>query len=102
MGRIVVSIGKDCRGDSLIGYAVACMMIVMLGMFASRAAGSYLSAGLTRALSQGVRMVASSGGCQGGDCPVRVVASPIGYPGLGALNPGGHPAFLVAASPSGG
>jgi hypothetical protein len=98
---------RDRRGG-IAGYALMSLAIVLSALFATQVAGPYLHARLAR-VSQTLARLGSGpalvwthppGGC-GGDCAVRVVASPIGYPGLGALNTGGPPAFLVAASPGG-
>ncbi len=93
------------------GYALWCLAVLLSGLFANQIAGPYLNArmqhfgltvidisGATRAASR----VQAPGACPAAGCAVRGVAAATGYPGLGALNTGGGPAFLVAASPSGG
>jgi hypothetical protein len=95
----------------MAGYALWCLAVLLSGLFASQIAGPYLHARMDRF---GLALIDIAGpawavargqgpaGCPAGGCAVRMVAAPIGYPGLGALNTGGGPAFLVAASPSGG
>jgi hypothetical protein len=106
LGRLL----RDRRGGAgdLCFYAAMSLAVVLSALFATQVAGPYLHARLAR-VSQTLAGLGSGpalarthppGGC-GGECAVRVVASPIGYPGLGALNTGGPPAFLVAASPGG-
>jgi hypothetical protein len=111
MSRVLSSIGADCSGAGIAGYAIACMAIILSGLFASQVAGPYLDARLDRTVHMLLNPAPSvsavreprAGWCQdrAGGCPVRVIAAPIGYPGLGALISGGGPAFLVAASPGG-
>jgi hypothetical protein len=109
MGKILNPFIRDRRGGigDLGGYAMMSLAIVLSALFASHVAAPYLQqrlAGLGQALAGLGHHQAPAGGfgtgCIG-NCAVRVVASPIGYPGLGALAIGGQPAFLVAASPGG-
>jgi len=111
MGRNMPSIGADCRGGGMPGYAVWCLAVLLSGLFATQIVGPYLQTRMDRfgqvlidlaGPAGTIARAQGPGGCPAGGCAVRVVASPIGYPGLGALNLGGGPAFLVAASPSGG
>ena len=102
----------DCRGGSVPGFLFATAVAIFVALLTVQLAGPFLVSQLddaTRGLMRGrfaglANALQQTTGCEtsfGGGCPVRMVATATGYPGLGALHGTGSPAFLVAASPQG-
>ena len=115
MADLKIRIVSDRRGNALMEYVIVAMIVMGTAAFVGQTVGSGLTERMnqvaTNFMSQTMAPVmqtlnfATAGGCQSGNaanggCPVRVVADPVGIPGISARNSHVVPAFVIAASPS--